>query len=347
MSLNKKIKVRIKKLIIEIVSLVPLRVYDKMTPCFSWEINNESLKRRLQRFGYKLVKNPEKQYQRIVKRHKFMEISKGYFDYKYFNVCYLNNMIDLILYSLLRGYIPVITINNDSPDDNKWDWYFKKPMEILLGFKENLEGKNVVKCPLEESPLICGYENGFYPYSSNFAIWEHLYKKFVIFNEEIEKYIMNEKQALLKGKTLGMLLRGTDFTTLRPQGHPVQPDVEDVLKQAEKWIEEKEYQYIYVATEEERLFKKVVDRFGKEKVLSNNRTYYDDKYYREKRKYIGEVHFQRENDNFLKGLEYLSSITILSSCAGLVSGNCGGNMYALLKAENYIDIKVFNEGYYS
>ena len=36
-----------------------------------------------------------------------------------------------------------------------------------------------------------------------------------------------------------------------------------------------------------------------------------------------------KNNNYLMGLEYLSSIILLSRCTSLIGGNCGGTMAAL------------------
>jgi hypothetical protein len=32
-----------------------------------------------------------------------------------------------------------------------------------------------------------------------------------------------------KGKILGVKTRGTDFTALKPAGHPIQPNINDVI----------------------------------------------------------------------------------------------------------------------
>ena len=63
--------------------------------------------------------------------------------------------------------------------------------------------------------------------------------------------------------------------------------------------------------------------------------------------YIKDVHFERKNDNYLSGLEYLSSIILLSRCTALVGGNCGGTLGALFfNDEKYEFVHVFNLGLY-
>ena len=63
--------------------------------------------------------------------------------------------------------------------------------------------------------------------------------------------------------------------------------------------------------------------------------------------FIGDVKFDRENDNYWKGLEYLSSLVILSNCTDLVAGNCGGTEFAVLYTAGYRNKYIFNKGLYS
>ena len=343
---RKIIKKYSKRIIIEFFSRFPRKWYDNLKKHLPSKTCRDIDKERIRKFGFKLIKSPEKYYNKIVSNHKIMEIYEGNYSYLYFNVCYLNNVINLILYALYEGCIPVIKINDDKEDCNKWSWYFKQPVEILCEDSSYIADCEVVTCDTKDSLFHSSFEEGFYPYSKNYPIWSYLNKKFVVFNEKTHAYIEEEKEKIITQKTLGVLLRGTDYTSLQPFGHPIQPDAEDIVKYAENLMKEKEYQKVYVATEEKRLFEKVVSVVGRENVLSNKRTYYDDVYYKQKHKLIGEIKFDRENDNYVKGLEYLSSLEILASCSGIVAGNCGGSMYALLNAENYQDIYIYNKGYY-
>lgn len=85
-----------------------------------------------------------------------------------------------------------------------------------------------------------------------------------------------------------------------------------------------------------------------DKILENKRVYYDDIYDQDDSiSYIKDVHFERKNDNYLSGLEYLSSIILLSRCTALVGGNCGGTLGALFfNDEKYEFVHVFNLGLY-
>ena len=61
------------------------------------------------------------------------------------------------------------------------------------------------------------------------------------------------------------------------------------------------------------------------------------------------MHFERENDEYLKGLEYLSSLYIVSQCKALIAGNCGGSQMAVFvnggrhEYEHVFDLGMYGE----
>ena len=111
-------------------------------------------------------------------------------------------------------------------------------------------------------------------------------------------------------------------------------------------MESEGYEYIYLATEDGRIDKAFRDVFG-DKLLINNRNYYDEIYNNQKIELIKDVHFDRDNDDYLKGVEYLSSIVILSKCDSLLAGNCGGSQAAVfLNRLKYKKCNIYNLGLY-
>ena len=300
-------------------------------------------------YAIRLVDNFETECQSIVFNKKKMMINEGTFSYTYLNVAYLNNIVGLILYSLYKGCVPVININIDQKDNyNNWDWYFDQPA-IVMGQEKpiKLDEFESIICDIKQSPFQPVFECAFETDSIEYKIWSFIYKKFLSFNKYTYEYIQSELNMINGIKSIGCLLRGTDYIKLKPKGHPAQPDIEEVLNHIENLIKTNEYDCIYVATEEYRYFEIVRQRFNSIKVIQNKRTYYDAAYYENNIELIGNVHFDRDNDNYLKGLEYLSSITILAKCDYLLGGNCGGMLYAILMRSNPdIDTYVFNKGRY-
>ena len=173
-----------------------------------------------------------------------------------------------------------------------------------------------------------------------------LYEQYIHITPSVQKYIEKEYQEILsnKGVVLGAIVRGTDYVQLKPYRHPVQPSAEQVIQEAIEIREEHPWDYLYLATEE----KKIEDQFKAAfpgKILINKRCYYDGDY---TNSYLFEVKNDRENDQYLRNLEYFSSMYILSKCDMLIGGMCGGSQGVLImRGDNPYDyLHLFELGNY-
>jgi hypothetical protein len=271
-------------------------------------------------------------------------IKEGEWNYKYFNVCFLNNMLANILDSLRMGFIPIIDLSNREKGDVNWDTFFEQP------FYDKIES-TATDMPIIYTKKVADYTPGFFSHKDNIelSVCRTLYRNFVVFNKETKDYIENEYNQLLynKGRILGVLCRGTDYTTMNPKGHPIQPSVEKIIETVKDLIEKELFSGIYLATEEKKIHNAFEEAFPG-KIIVNKRVYYDDQYYGNQNvNYIAHVHFDRENDNYYKGLEYLSSLYLLSKCNAFVGGNCGGSQAALYMNDGkYENWKIFDLGVY-
>lgn len=270
---------------------------------------------------------------------KIMKITDGEYSYEYFNFCYMHNVLTLMLYAVYHHSCPRICINESEPDKIQWEWYFRQPAVP--------EGKlPEVNCSRKSASYHPGFGDVYK--AEYIRMWGRLYENFIHFNDRTREYVENEYQTIFKGKkrVLGVICRGTDYLRLRPAGHPVQPPTEDVISFCRKKIQDESYDAIYLATEEKQIRDKFCQVFPG-MILENKRKYYDDIYYKENIQYIKDVHFNRENDNYWMGLEYLSSIILLSRCTSLIGGNCGGSMAALFfNNGRYEYTHIFNQGLY-
>ena len=123
----------------------------------------------------------------------------------------------------------------------------------------------------------------------------------------------------------------------------------EVLEDVRRIMEKRKYDAIYLATEELAIQEQFKKAFP-EKIIINKRKYFDS-YYDIKKvnkdALISAVHFERENDNYYKGLEYFSSIVLLSKCTALIAGNCGGSRAALYMNDNaYEYVYLYDKGIY-
>ena len=252
---------------------------------------------------------------------KFYICTKGAYEYDFFNMCFLNNMLGIILLSLYKGYIPVINVRY--AELNIWDMFLKQPFSNYLDQSSYsiIENENIQSF---FSPSFKSIYN-----KNDLKLWCKIYNNFVELNDETKNYVERECQDVFRDgrRVMGVLCRGTDYVTLKPLVHPIQPTLEQVFSLLKVKMKELRMDYIYLATEE----KKIEERFEQEfpgKILINKRSYYDN-YYANKCTYIREVNFERENDSYYKGLEYFSSIVILSRCQALIGGNTGGSCAAM------------------
>jgi hypothetical protein len=272
------------------------------------------------------------------KNQKVMLINQGMHEYGYFNFTFLNNMLSLIVTVLSRGYIPVVQLDNRKEGWTNWETFFEQPFHVQ-------DYDQLEICNLRQGLIAPSFATPFRTMDLN--LWRKIYTDFAVLNTSTQKYVDDEYQSLIAGKkVLGVLCRGTDYVQKKPYGHPIQPRTEEVITLVKQKMIELDLEYIYLATEEYRIVKQFEEVFPSI-VIVNKRTYYDDIFLRDHCTEIYQVHFDRENDIYLKGLEYLSSIWLLSRCHALVAGNCGGSTSALyLNNGKYIYWHLFDLGLY-
>ena len=267
------------------------------------------------------------------------EIRNGAFAYPLFQISFLNNMILNIIYCISKGYAPVVKFV--SPEGiNLWEQFLEQPVEVL-------NTNDLIVCDVS-IPKISIPMN---PNKSDIDLYHRIYRRFVRLNDSTREYIQRECDEILKGKrVVGCLCRGTDYVLTKPKDHPIQPRVNDVIAKLKEFMLIYNCEYIYLATEEQRIAELFIEVFPG-RVLVNKRKYYDS-YYDLAENYgadarISWVHNNRDADNYYKSLEYFSSIHILSRCQGLIGGGCGGTQAALiLNGNNYEFTFIFDLGKY-
>lgn len=278
--------------------------------------------------------------------NKYCVIREGNWSYKVINFCFVREMLSNIIWSIENGYIPVIDVYPDKSgvyksNSNLWEKMFLQPFGKSF---DDIKDKDYIICPVKS-----------YVYSSVFDVfelnkldfWSRIVERFLLFNNNCKKYIDDETDSIVTGKkVLACLGRGTDYTDTKPKGHPVQPSIEELLNKSEEFINKYTYEYIYLATEEKRIADAFKGRFYG-KILENNRNYYDADYEQSSFNRISQVNFGREDDDFLKSLEYFSSINILAHCDSLVAGLCGGSEFAVyFNGNKYRECYLFDKGRY-
>lgn len=128
-----------------------------------------------------------------------------------------------------------------------WEWYFQ-PLDDSLRSKRNV---TFVECKRKRthiclSLMIFLTRKRFTSGVSGIKIYSLKFKT--------REYIEAEYKQLFEGKrkVLGVICRGTDYLALKPSGHPVQPEIKDVIAYCKKYMEKNKYDAIYLATEERK-----------------------------------------------------------------------------------------------
>lgn len=185
-------------------------------------------------------------------------------------------------------------------------------------------------------------------------MWGAVYKKYIRYNKKTKEYLKNEMDSILKfpEKTVGVIYRGTDYTKGHPIGHPIQPSMKKLSEKVEEMLKLQRCEYIYLASDEKEIVTYFNDKFPG-KVLINKRVYYDEAtnvdYSNFNNDHIGisGAEFNRDNNKYLIGIEYISSMNLVSNCSCLVAGACGGTTAVLYMNDlKYRKKYVFNLGKY-
>lgn len=168
--------------------------------------------------------------------------------------------------------------------------------------------------------------------------WQKLFRRYICENEffscQIEK--MKRNISFIANRTIGVLARGTDYTAMRPKGHPVMPTTEMIFARVDESLDGRNVDRIFLATEDSGILKKFVSRYGNRLLTSQKPMAYGGG-------------FLSENGDFGVGrvVEYVASMNILSECETFISGMTSGAVYTcLLRNKNKGKEMIYDLGRY-
>lgn len=260
---------------------------------------------------------------------------------------YVTICMGYIKYAVDHGYIPVVDLQNSEntylePKQvgkcNAWEFYFEQPCGYTL--EDITHSKNIILgsglLPKEyPGALMAQDEKKLY-------MWREYSKGYLKIKQDIQEKINQTYENLVRGaRTVGVLCRGTDYTSSRPSRHPVQPNVSDVIEKTKEMLQENKCEYVFLATEDEEIFGTFKKVYG-EKLKNIDAK----RYHKEEIGNINDATNIRENDKYLRGLEYLIAIGVLAECDCLVAGCVGGTYGTLLLNKGYKEQYVFWLGCY-
>lgn len=244
-----------------------------------------------------------------------------------------------ICYAVQQGYIPIVDLHNFSSqlsdnehkESNAWELYFQQPGGYHL--EDISRSKNIIKSCLQPFPE--GVEIGFdttldTAFHQKYA---PLYEKYIVPTPEVATYANNKREKVIGNKqhVLGVLCRGTDYTESKPSGHPIQPTAEQAVAKAKEVMSQYGYDYIFLATEDKRIYNVFLEAFGDKLLFSGQRLYEG----MDGKKFLSEIKVANYSEKWHNTVDYYSTIYILSKCDGLLAGLTCGSICAYMMSKGY------------
>jgi hypothetical protein len=304
-------------------------------------VRKSKYKERKVRYG---IENPDKRFYII-----------GFLDYACGLFGLISHVLKHIVYAEKNGYIPVVDFQNYETQyhepgafgkKNAWEYFFEQPMGYSL--EDINKSKNIILSMKTSNPRvrILDYDINLSDSRELQKYYNDLFQRYIKPNKYTQDYINSDEKEIFARdrKILGILCRGTDYTHNKPAGHEIQPDPDDVIKKAEEVIRKCDCTHIYLATEDQDIYD-IFEKKFRTILLSNGQTRFSGTELKNVQ-YLAEVQKKRERDKYFLGLEYLSSINILSKCSCFIGGQTMGTfgVYALTNGFEYA--YVYNLGKY-
>lgn len=251
-----------------------------------------------------------------------------------------------------KGYIPVVDWKNyptqysDNHND-VWDYYFEQPGSISIA--EAYESKNVI-----ESGYTMNDQDDMSIFSRKGIIDDGIIiegarssKAFADAHIRIKKewldIIETESKRLDITECIGLYARGTDYTSLKPVGEPIQPTMDMLIEKAEQY-KTKYGGPIFLVTEDKKIADEIKER------IQDVRTIHDDiliDNYTGK-DYLSRASKNTDMDKRLSGGIYLVKILLLSKCKYFIGGTTQGTVASIgFNGGLYDDAHIFDLGYYT
>lgn len=259
-------------------------------------------------------------------------------------------VVENVKYALDNSYIPYVDFSNDNCQyhvdylvnntNNAFEYYFNQPFKLTDN--EIKEKRNVILTGWDKDNN--GFDNlkyeSFIDYYRSLEL-KNICKKYCDIKPYIKEEVQKEKNKLFKSSdVLGVFIRGTDYTSLKPKGHHIQPSINELINKIDEFLNKYNISNIYLVTEDYKIYKELKDKYNDLIIV-----YLDDFI----KDYDG-TNFVSEyidEDKYQKGLKYLIKVLLLNECDYLVSSIANGSMFALTMKENdYKDSYYFDLGVY-
>jgi hypothetical protein len=265
-------------------------------------------------------------------------------------------VLNQLFYAKSKNWISVVDFmnypnyyreqNKINGTKNSWEYYFKQPYEYNL--KDVYSSSNVYLSSNSwgDLPKKLGVKNNFELLNDSFLLENlNIVNKNIEFNRFTSSYINNKINQLFgdKSNILGVSLRGTDYAnaSLSPE-HPTPPTVDLCIEKVVEICESKNYEYIYLATEQQEYLEKFKKTFGSNLLYFDRNRFIEDE---NSNKKIIKRRFERNNDRYLTGLDYLTETEGFKKVDFFIGSMNNMTLYLMIKYPNLLNNKfIFDLG---
>ena len=255
-----------------------------------------------------------------------------------------------IINFLKHGYIPILEVGSFSNvftgrfhgENNPWEELFYQPCNFT--FSEVVKKKDVkifdCEC-VDDMPD----EKTIYSKPIMLDYHHQIQQKYMGIKNEILKEVKIIWKNLFNNSKniLGILMRGTDYTSIKPWGHSKPPSIKKALNDVENYDTKYKYDYLFIATEDNKIRKKFIDKFGNNKlkyILPEKEVNYNYQF----KNYLTYNYKVFGNMSFMK--TYLINMIILSKCLDIITSRTSGAAGAFILSKGFRNSLVYYLGEY-
>ncbi len=264
---------------------------------------------------------------------------------------YFASTLGHIRYAKRKGYVPVVDMmtyengligSDELGKRNGWEYYFEQPCGVTLA--EALASKNVILSyvgatldrPFETAEFLSDRTGAL-------TAWRALARQHIRYSPGAAAFIQATSERVFAGgeRCLGVLCRGTDYTQVKPARHPIQPSPEAAIQKAEQVMREQGCGKLFLATEDQDIHRLFKAHFGAAVVnINSSFVNFDGK------SKLSDLLPKDANARYVRNLDYLASIAILSRCPCFVGGLTSGTLGAFLLSDGFEYQHVWDLGVY-
>jgi hypothetical protein len=252
--------------------------------------------------------------------------------------------------SINRGEIPVVDMLNFSNQSsshtrtgiNYWELIYEQPMGHALA--NAYSAKDLRHCYgcRRSNPKRLNWNMEWINDPELLQNTKHSFNSLVRLNSTFQEHINRSKIEIFRDfkSTIGVTLRGTDYTYKKPCGHPIQPCINSILDKCATLITSGEYDSIYLASIDRSIHSLFQRRFG-DAYLCYKRPLYcaetDDLF----------CEIAKREDIASHYIDYVASIYLMSACKFVTGGIASSTLFLPLIANDDTSFDFPFLGYYS